>query len=277
MTESIKQGAQQASSAGEAASNSAALTGLARVGLVAYGVVHVLLAWVAVNMAWSSTAQSGDQSGALATLADDPLGRILLWVIAVGLFALVLWQLSEAIWGFRGEDGKKRLRHRLTAAFKGVVFGGLAVSAIGAATGSGSSDAAQQQQQTSGVLSLPFGRFLVVAAGLVVIGVGIGHIVKGVNKKFMKHIDKGMSAGMRSAVEKVGVVGYIADGIALALVGAILGYAAITFDPAKATGLDGALRLIVTAPFGRILLTLVAVGFLAYGLFAFARARYEDL
>ncbi|MGI8625790.1 MAG: DUF1206 domain-containing protein, partial [Geodermatophilaceae bacterium] len=43
------------------------------------------------------------------------------------------------------------------------------------------------------------------------------------------------------------------------------------------TGLDGALRLIVTAPFGRILLTLVAVGFLAYGLFAFARARYEDL
>ena len=277
MTESIKQGARQASRAGRSAANNPALIGLARVGLVAYGVVHVLVAWVALQMAWSSAAQSADKSGALGTLADDPLGRILLWVIAVGLVALVLWQLSEAIWGFRGEDGKKRLRHRLTAAVKAVIFGALAISSIRAATGSNSSDAAAQQEQTSGVLSLPFGQFLVVVAGLVVAGVGIAHIVQGFRKKFMKHINKGMSSGMRSAVEKAGMAGYIARGVALLLVGGILGYAAITFDPAKATGLDGALRLIVTAPFGRILLTLVAIGFLAYGLFAFARARYEDL
>jgi len=277
VTESIKQGAKKASSAGQSAADSPVLTGLARVGLVAYGIVHVLVAWIAVQMAWSSTAQSGDESGALATLADDPIGRALLWIIVVGLFALVLWQFSEAIWGFRGEDGKKRLRHRLGAGAKGIIFGALAISAIGAATGDASSDAAQQQERTSGILALSFGQFLVIAVGLVVIAVGVGHIVKGINQKFMKHIDKGMSAGMRSAVQKVGVIGYIADGVALALVGAIVGYAAITFDPAKSTGLDGALRLIVTAPFGRILLTLVAVGFLAYGLFAFARARYEDL
>lgn len=277
MTDSIKQGAKQAGNAAESAASSPALTGLARVGLVAYGIVHVLLAWIAVQMAWGTPAESGDESGALATLADDPLGRGLLWVIVVGLFALVGWQLSEAIWGYQGESGTKQLRHRVGAAVKGVVFGALAISAIGAATGGGSSDAAQQQEGTSGILALPFGQFLVIVIGLVVIAVGVGHIVKGFNKEFMKHIDKGMSSTMRSAVEKVGVVGYIADGVALALVGAILGYAAITFDPAKSTGLDGALRLIVTAPFGRILLTLVAVGFLAYGLFAFARARYEDL
>lgn len=277
MTESIKQSAKRASGAGESAASSSVLTGLARVGLASYGIVFALLAWVAVNIAWSNPAQSGDKSGALATLADDPLGRVLLWIIVVGLFALALWQLSEAIWGFRGEDGTKRLRHRVTAGVKAVIFGALAISAIGAASGSTSSDAAQQQQQTSGILSLPFGQFLVIAAGLVVIGVGVGLVVQGIKKKFMDHIDKGMSARMRSALEKLGVFGYVANGVALALVGAILGYAAITFDPAKATGLDGALRLIVTAPFGRILLTLVALGFLAYGLFAFARARYEDL
>ncbi len=277
MTESIKQGAKTASGAGESAASSSVLTGLARVGLIAYGIVHVLLGWIAVQMAWGSAAQSGDESGALAILADDPLGRALLWVIVVGLFALVLWQVSEAIWGFKGEEDKKRLRHRVVAAFKAAVFAALAISAIGAATGSASSDAAQQQQGTSGILALPFGQFLVIAIGLVVIGVGVAHIVQGIKKKFMKHIDKGMSSGMRSAVEKVGVVGYIGDGVALTVVGAILVYAAITFDPAKSTGLDGALRLIVTAPFGRILLTLVALGFLAYGLFQFARARYENL
>jgi hypothetical protein len=277
MSGSIKQGAKKASSAGQSAASSSVLTGLARVGLISYGLVHVLIAWVAVTMAWSSSSQSGDKSGALATLADDPIGRALLWIIAVGLFALVVWQLSEAIWGFRGEDGKKRLRHRLTAAGKAVVFVSLAISSISAATGSNSSDAAQQQQQTSGVLALPFGQFLVVAVGLVVVGVGVAHIVQGVKKKFMKYIDKGMTSRMRSAVQRVGMVGYIARGVAFIVVGAILGYAAITFDPAKATGLDGALRLIVTAPFGQILLTLVAVGFLAYGLFAFARARYQDM
>ncbi len=277
MTESIKQGADQASSAAESAASSSVLTGLARVGLIAYGIVHVLIAWIAVNMAWGSSSESGDKSGALGTLADDPIGRVLLWIIAVGLFALVLWQLSEAIWGFRDENGKERLRHRLTAAVKAVIFASLAISSVSAATGSTSSDAAQQQQQTSGVLALPFGQFLVVAVGLVVVGVGIAQIVQGVKKKFMRYIDKGMTPSMRSAVEKVGVAGYIARGVAFILVGGIFGYAAITFDPAKATGLDGALRLIVTAPFGQILLTLVAVGFLAYGLFAFARARYQDM
>lgn len=277
MTESMKHGVNTAGEAARSAGSSSALIILARAGRVAYGIVHVLLAWVAVNIAWSSAAQSGDESGALATLADDPVGRVLLWIIVVGLFALALWQATEAIWGHSEESGGKRVRKRVVAAAKGVIYAALAISALGFATGSGSSDAAQQQQGTSGVLGLPAGQFLVIAAGLIVIAVGIGHVIEGVKKKFMDHIDKAMPAKLRGAVEKVGVFGYVADGIALALVGALLAYAALTFDPAKSTGLDGALRLIVTAPFGRILLTLVAIGFLAYGLFQFARARYEEL
>ncbi len=277
MTESIKQGARDAGAAARSAGGSRALAALARVGLVSYGVVFVLLAWVATKMAWGGAAESGDKSGALATLADDPLGRAVLWIIVVGLFALALWRLTDAIWGYRGETGTKRLRHRATAAGKAVVFAALAVSSIGAAIGDNSSDAAQQQQQASGVLALPYGQFLVTAVALIVIGVGVWHVIKGFRKKFMDHINKAVSPRMRSMIEKLGVFGYVASGIALALVGAILGYAAITYDPARATGLDGALRLIITAPFGRILATIVALGFLAYGLFHFARARYEAL
>lgn len=277
MTESIKHGARNAGGGARSAASNPVLTGLARVGLVSYGVVHALVAYIALKIAWGGSAQSGDQSGALATLADDPVGRVLLWIIAIGLFALILWQLSQAIWGYQGEDGTKRLRHRLTAGAKGIVFALLMVTAIKSATGGATSSGAQQQQQTSGVMSLPFGQFLVIVGALVVIVVGIVQVVQGVQKDFMKQIDKGMSPEMRSTVQKVGVAGYVARGIALVVVGGILGYSAITFDPAKATGLDGAFRLIVTAPFGRILLTLVALGFLAYGLFQFARARYENL
>lgn len=276
MTESLKHGADKAGSAAEAAASSTALVVLARVGLVAYGIVNVLVGYVALKIAFGGGG-SGDQSGALATLADDPIGVFLLWVIVVGLFALAIWQLTEGIWGHRDESGTKQVRHRVTSAGKGVIYGVLAVSCIGFATGSGSSDAQQQQAGTSGVMSLPFGQILVVIGGLVVIVVGIVHVVQGFRKKFREHLNKGMAKSVRSAVEKIGVFGYVADGVALSLVGMLLAYAALTFDPAKATGLDGAMRLVATAPFGQILLILVALGFVAYGVFQFARARYEEL
>ena len=59
-------------------------------------------------------------------------------------------------------------------------------------------------------------------------------------------------------------------------VGGLLVYAAVTFDPSKAQGLDGALRTVLELPFGPILLTLVALGIAAFGAFLFVRARYPE-
>ena len=58
--------------------------------------------------------------------------------------------------------------------------------------------------------------------------------------------------------------------------GALLVYAAVTFDPAQSSGLDGALRTILDAPFGRFLLTLVALGIAAFGAYLLVRARYPE-
>lgn len=77
----------------EQAGDSAALELVARVGLIAYGVVHFLIGWLALQIAWGASAKkSADTSGALKTLADQPFGRVLLWLVAVGLVALALWQ-----------------------------------------------------------------------------------------------------------------------------------------------------------------------------------------
>ena len=93
----------------------------------------------------------------------------------------------------------------------------------------------------------------------------------------MKEIDTAQaSASQRRATERLGQVGYPAKGVALGLVGVLLAWAAITFDPAKATGLDGALRTVLEAPFGKWLLSLVALGIAAYGVFCFFRARFPQ-
>jgi hypothetical protein len=264
------------------AGNSDALENLARVGLLAYGVVHLLIAWLALQLAWGGGGGSADQSGAMATLADSPVGKPLLWVVAIGMIALAVWQLAEVLrWRIglsaSGDQRKKALQKTAKSVVKAVVYIALAVLAIRFATGSGSSSSQQQQQTTAGVFGWPGGRWWVALAGLVLVGVGIYHVYKGVSRKFLKQIDlTSASPGTRRLVEKVGLVGFPGKGVALALVGGLLVYAAVTFDPAKASGLDGAMRTVLDAPFGQFLLTLVALGIAAFGVFSLLRAKYPE-
>ena len=263
----------------EQAGDSTTLEVLARGGLVAYGLVHLLISWLALQLAWStSSAKSADLSGALKTVADQPFGRILLWLVAVGLVALALWQASEVIWGYRHLEGAERLRSRLISAAKALLYATLGVAAASVALGSGASSSQSQQEATSGVLALPGGRAVVVVTGLIVVGVGVAAVVKGVQESFAEEIDTSpMSPGAQKAVARLGKVGYVGRGIALDLVGSLLSYAALTFDRQKAPGLDGTLQTILAQPFGKYLLTAVALGFLAFGLFALLQSRYRRM
>jgi len=259
----------------EQAGDSASLELVARAGLIAYGVVHLLIGWLAVQIAWSaSDSKSADTSGALRTLADQPFGKFLLWLVAVGLVALALWQASEAIWGYRNREGAKRVRKQVTSRVMAVIYAALGVSAASVALGSGSSSSRSQQQATSGVLAWPAGRVIVVVAGLIIIGVGVAHVVKGVKKSFAEEIDTStMSPVARNGVAQIG---YIAKGVALGVVGGLLSYATLTFDRQK-QGLDGAMQTILAQPLGRFLLTAAALGFVAFGVFAILQSRYRRM
>lgn len=258
------------------------LENLARVGLLAYGVVHLLVAWLALQLAWGTSGESADQSGALQTLAESPLGKPLLWIIAIGLVALAVWQALEVLrwrsgWSASGKERTRAVQKTVKSVAKAVVYAALAVLAIRIATGSGSSSAQQQQETTAGVFGWPAGRWLVGAAGLVVIGVGAYHVYKGVTKHFLKEIDLAQAPPSATRlVTRLGQVGYPGKGIALGVVGGLLVWSAVTLDPRKASGLDGALRTILEAPFGRFLLTLVALGIAAFGAYLLVRARYPE-
>ena len=268
-----------ASDMAEQAGDSTSLEVVARAGLVAYGVVHLLIGWLAVQIAWSaSDSKSADPSGALKTLAAQPFGKILLWLVAVGLVALALWQASEAIWGYRNREGAKRVRKQVTSGLLAVIYAALGVSAASVALGTGQSSSQSQKQATSGVLAWPGGSVIVVVAGLIIIGVGAALVVKGVKKSFAEEIDtSSMSPVARKGVAQLGQIGYIARGVALGMVGGLLSYATLSFDRQKAQGLDGAMQTILAQPFGKFLLTAVALGFVAFGVFAMLQSRYRRM
>ena len=165
-----------------------ALENLARIGLIAYGVVHLLVAWLALQLAWfGGGGESADQSGAMSTVAESPVGKPLLWVIAVGLIALAAWQAAEVLrwrsgWSASGKTRTKALRKSGNALVKAAIYIALAVLAIRFATGSGQSSSQSQQETTAGVLGWPGGQFIVGAAGLILIGSGVWHVRKGLTK-----------------------------------------------------------------------------------------------
>lgn len=251
---------------------------LARVGLVAYGVVHLLIGWTAVRLAWGAPdPDSADSAGAMRLLAQQPFGSVLLASVAIGLLALALWQATEVIVGARHDPTFLRIRKKATSAGRAVVYASLAASAISVTLRSPGSGSMSEQQATSGVLAWPCGPVLVALGGLVTIGVGVTLMVKGAKVDIREEIDlHAMPRGTHHVAIRLGQAGYVTKGLALAVVGALLGYVAVTSD-GKEQGLDGALRAILGQPFGRFLVTAVAVGFVAFGLYWMLQSRFRRL
>jgi hypothetical protein len=256
---------------------------LARVGLVAYGVLHLLIGWLALQVAWSvrSPTEDADQTGALQTVAGSPGGAVLLWTIGLGMLALALWQAGEVL---RWWSGLLRPDHRLRVAVvcvkcaaKAVVYAVLGGTALFFAVGASYDAAERFRELTDDALEIPGGSALVVAAGTGVASVGLYTVVRGFTGGFMKDVDLDAAPDRwEPLIERIGSVGYVAKGIAFAVSGGLLVYAAATRDVSTATGLDGAMQAIAGVPTGQWLLTAVATGFAAFGVYALARARYPD-
>ncbi|HEV7646945.1 MAG TPA: DUF1206 domain-containing protein [Actinophytocola sp.] len=246
--------------------------------MVCYGVVHLLLAYLAVRVATGDKSEQADQKGAIQEVGSTAFGGFLLWVLGIGLIAYGLWQFLMAAKSFQWVTKKgKRTRRRISAAARGVVGVALGVTSIGyvlGSSGSGGSGGDQQQTWTAKVLSWPAGPFLVGVVALVIIGVAIGVAARGIRKSFLSDLDMtDLPRGTRQWVRRLGVFGYVAKGVTFCIVGILIGIAAIQHDPEQAGGLDAALKTLANQPFGTVALFVVALGLAAYGVYCFAAAK----
>lgn len=247
----------------------------ARAGIAANGVLHLLIGWLAVQVALGSGGQA-DQSGALGALAAEPLGRLLLWVLVVGFAAVVLWRVLSAVQGFGYiADGRKRTTKRVVAGGQAVVYAVLAVAAATTAL-SGRSSSGGGGRATAGLLGLPGGQVITALVGLGVLAGGAVLVRNGWTAAFLEDQDlSGADARMRRLDVRTGQLGHIAKGVAIAVLGVLLGLAALTVDPGRANGLDSALKTLREQPYGVFLLVAVGLGIACYGVFCFLDARYH--
>jgi len=262
---------------GQQAAHSDVLDGAIRLGLVAYGVVHLLIAWLALQLALGHSADSPSNQGAMHELAGKPFGTVLIWTVAIGMFCLVVWRILEGAVGHRDEDDQKRWLLRLGSWGKAIVYAVVGISAVKVATGGGSggSSRSQGRSTTARLLDLPAGPWIVGAVALGILGYGANMIRRGLAEKYREHLTaEGKSGESGRAYLWLGKYGYLAKGVAIGVVGSLFGYAAVSHDPNKSGGLDQALRTVLEQPFGPVLLAVIALGLGSYGLFCLARARH---
>ncbi|RDH74566.1 DUF1206 domain-containing protein [Mycolicibacterium moriokaense] len=258
------------------ATDSKAFEYTARAGFAASGVLHLIFGYIILRLAFGDGGNA-DKSGALGTLAGQPGGAVILWVAAVGLFALGLWYIAETIIGSKPNEGS---RHDDSAAYKRVKSAAMAVvnislafSAARFAMGGGKSDSQQNAGLSAQLMQSGWGKALLIVVGLGVVAVGGYHVYKGASKKFMEELKTSGGTG----VTVVGVTGYVAKGIVLAGAGILVTVATLQADPSKSSGLDAAVKTLGQAPFGKFLLILAALGIAAYGAYSFVRSRYSRM
>ncbi|AEN13868.1 protein of unknown function DUF1206 [Streptomyces sp. SirexAA-E] len=254
----------------------------ARAGFVARGVIYLLVGLLAARIAFAGgSGKQADRGGAIAEIAEQPFGKVLLWALGIALVGMALWRLSEALFGQAGPDGRDASK-RAVAAGRFVFYGFVAYSVLSYAvgvqgSGSGSSDR-RTADVTAKALGWTGGQWIVGIAGVVVVGAGLWIAFRAIARKYHKHLKTAeMTRRTRQAVDVVGVFGGAVRGGVFATAGGFAIAAAVQHEPGKAKGMDDTLRSFTQTPVGPWLLVLVAVGLAAFGLFSWANARYRKV
>ena len=249
---------------------------LARFGLVARGLVYLIIGVLALKLALGDGGAATNQQGALKTISNQSFGELLLILVAIGLAGYALWRLTRAVVGHGAEQRDSGL-DRIAGLESGIAYAILCVTAIKILTESGASSGTAKET-TGGILEWSGGTVLVAIAGAVLIGVAAYQVYEGLSRKFLDNAKTGeMNEGVRKGYTALGVFGHVARGVIFALIGYGLIKAAIDYDPKEAIGLDGALRELAHASYGPAVLGLVAVGLSGFGVYSIVGARYRKV
>jgi hypothetical protein len=260
----------------EDVTNSKPLEIAARAGFAVSGLLHFLIGLVAIRLAMGGQGQA-DVSGAVEELAGQPAGPLLLWTSFAACVALAIWQASDAIFDFGHLPTKKKVGKKLKAALQAVVYAFFALTLASVATGAGSNNRESTSDMTVNLMKAPGGVALLVVIGAAVAVTGIVYAIRGFRKSFLKYLRMPAQKQARTAVTVIGVVGYVAKGVALLLVGLLIIIATVTAHPEQSTGLDGSLKAQREQPFGVYLLAAVGAGLICYGIYMAVRAKLAKM
>lgn len=249
------------------------LNTFARLGFVARGIIYIVIGVIAFMLALGSARHEPDRAGAVEAIATKPFGFFLLWVLVIGFAALAIWRFAQVALIRVDDDG-----HRLRALVYGIAYAIAFFSTLMFVLHGRTPVSSDQTSRdiSARLLSYNGGQVILIVAGLLILVAGVLMVLNGLRAEFTEHLRMGwMRRSTRDTVVRLGQAGYVARGVVVIGVGAAAVDAAMTYNSAKAKGIDGVLRAILGEPFGPFLLILVALGLIAFGLLSFYEAKWR--
>jgi hypothetical protein len=248
---------------------------LARLGFAAKGVVYALVGVLATMAAFGVGGKTTDSSGALQTIATQPFGQFLLFLIAIGLMGYVLWRFTQAV----QNPENKGIPSRIGSVISAAIYGGLAFKAAALTIGSSASNSGNSEQDwTRLLLQQPFGQWLVAVVGAIIIGFGFYQFYQAYRAKFRQQLNLSeLNQKQQRLIVGISRLGIAARGVVFTIIGFFLIQAARQFNPNQVRGLDGVLQSLAQQPFGKFILAVVALGLVAYGIYMLVQAKYSRI
>lgn len=250
----------------------------AQIGLVAKGLVYIILGTLAFMAAFEIGGHSNQEAtttGTLSFVQHVPGGTVLLILLAAGLFCYVLWRMVETFSSTKGK--KKSWQRRFRYFSSGLGYLALAFTAFQMILHqSNGSNGDKNQKLAAQAMNENMGPWIVGIAALVLVGIGIYQIHYGLSGKYKKHLQElRLHSQATDILTRSGKVGYVARGIVWLIVAYLLMRAAVNANAAEAGNTGKAFQFLEASPFGSYLLGALGLGLVAFGVFNFLRARYE--
>ncbi len=251
---------------------------VARAGIFSRAVNYIVLGALVIDVLLGRANAELDNRGAIETISGGLAGKVMLVLLCCGFVCYIAWQALRALTRRSDESGPGSAGRRLLALGTALLYAGFLVSTVRILTGSSTTSPQEEQGSwTARLLAAGGGRVVVAAVGAGIIVAGLVLFGYAASRKFESPLDThAMSTGMRRLAAILGVAGQSARGLVLAIVGGFVLSAALTDDPSRSKGLDASLRTLAAQRFGAILLSVVALGFLAFGLYSLLDARYRE-
>ena len=249
---------------------------LARVGYVAKAVLYATVGLLAAGAAFGH-GESTDTRGAMARLLGAPFGRVLIVIIAVGLFGYAAWRCVSGLVDAeqRGND-LKGLALRGSFLARGGAHALLGYSAVHLAIGGSVGQGDRSRQATSLAMHLPGGIWLLWAAAIAIGGFGVFQLYRAVTARLSKQLRQGrMREEVGPWVIGISRFGIAARGLVFIAIAWMVGRAASEHNPANAGGIDDALDQL--AGLGPLPYAAIGGGLIAYGVYELLNARYRRI
>ena len=249
----------------------------ARIGLVAKGIVYILIGGLTALAAFGLGGEVSGRSDAFNWILNLPFGRILLGIVALGLLGYVFWRFYVAIKDPENK-GWKRIAYFGSAITYGAIAYYAALLAIEGSGGSSGGDSNSRQFIAAKLLQLPAGQWIAGAVALVLIGIGLYQFYRAFSNKYKEKVDQSqMNEKEEKAYLAAGKAGYTARGVVFAIIGYMFMKAAVNSNPSQAEGTEGAFQFLQNTGYGPWLLGVVAFGLFLYGIFCLVMAKYRTI